>query len=196
MKTTKPLHRSVVFRQKTLNAILNSFADSLNDGPLFSYENVRDDRWFYRGTDHFLSAPCDHARWRLSYASVDLTPLDYLSHRYYLGGYLTIENGFNNSVERVIDAMTCRIIALDDGSGRGVSLFATIDCIGLGNYDVRRIRRNLTDLLRIERPDVRLASVNVFSTHAHSCVDTQGLWTDTLKTVCHNLKKNKSGKGT
>lgn len=196
MKTPEQIHRAVAFRQKALNTILNGFADSLRDGPSFSCEKDRDGRWFYQGTAPFLSKPADDARWRLGYACVDLTPTDYRSHRYYLGGYLTIENGFNNSVERVIDAMSCRIIALDDGSGRGVSLFATIDCIGLGNYDVRRIRRNLSDLIRIERPDVRLASVNVFSTHAHSCVDTQGLWTDTLKTVCRNLKKNKTGRGT
>lgn len=196
MKSPEKLHRAVAFRQKALYAILNGLADSLNDGPSFFSEKERDGRRFYPGTAHFLDAPAENARWQLGYSCVDLTPADYRTHRYYLGGYLTIENGFNNTVERVIDAMSCRIIALDDGSGRGVSLFATVDCIGLGNYDVRRIRRNLEDLLRVERPDVRLASVNVFSTHAHSCVDTQGLWTDTLKTVRRNLKKNKTGRGT
>ena len=191
----KSYHKRIARRQKALNRLLNGLADSLNDGPSFTPAAQRDGAWFYEGTKTFRKEPAPGARWRLGYACVDLTPRDYGSRPYYLGGYLTIENGFNNKVERVIDKMQCRIIALDDGSGRGVSLFGTVDCIGLGNADIRRIRRDFADRLRRDLPDLPVASVNLFSTHAHSCVDTQGLWTDTLKTVCHNLKKNKTGRG-
>jgi hypothetical protein len=50
--------------------------------------------------------------------------------------------------------------------------------------------------MKYTHPEAKIASVNVFSTHAHSCVDTQGLWTDTVSKVLHNKKKNKKGKGT
>ena len=188
--------RFVRFAEKVLVKGLGGLADKLENGPGFVGEEHDTSAFFYRGSNAFLSAPAENARWRLGYAIVDLTPADYRTHDYYLGGYLTAENGFNNKVNAVIDKMQCRIIALDDGSGRGVSLFAVIDCIGAGNRHIKLIRRHLADLLKYSGLNETLCSVNVFSTHAHSCVDTQGLWTATGKKLKRNFKKNRTGKGT
>lgn len=186
----------VDFTQKTLYKLLGGFADSLDDGPGFVPESADQNAYFYPGNDIFRESPAENAKWRLGYACVDLTPRDYKTRDYYLGGYLTPDNGFNNRVENAVDKMMCRIISLDDGSGRGASVFATIDCIGTGNRHIKLIRRRFEDLLRVNGITEKPVSVNVFSTHAHSCVDTQGLWTATGKKAVRNLKKNRSGKGT
>ena len=185
----------VSFAEKALHRALGGFAARLENGPGFVGEQYPAEKWFYKGNNRFLDAPAPGARWRLGYAIADLTPQDYRERDYYLGGYLTGANGYNNRVETVIDKMQCRIVALDDSSGRGVSVFAVVDCIGLGNRHIKLIRRKLTDLLRVGNVAETLCSVNVFSTHAHSCVDTQGLWTATGKKLAHNLKKNLTGRG-
>lgn len=182
--------------QKTLYKVLGGYADKLNDGPSFINAADYDSRYFFKGNDKFRKIAVKGTKWSLGAAVVNLNPTDYKERDYYLGGYLTIENGFNNRIQSIIDRMSCRIIALDDGSGRGVSLFGTIDCIGTGNSDIKRIRRRFTDIMKYTHPEAKINTVNVFSTHAHSCVDTQGLWTDTLGKLKHNRKKNKTGKGT
>ncbi len=186
----------VRFTEDTIHKILGGYADSLQDGPKFISAGEYDSRYFFSGTSKFQKNPSKKAVWRLGYAITDLTPYDFSSKDYYLGGYLTPDNGFNNRIQSIVDKMQCRIIALDDNSGNGTSFFATIDCIGTGNTDIKLIRRRFIDLMKYKYPDAKIASVNVFSTHAHSCVDTQGLWTDTLSKVLHNRKKNKTGKGT
>lgn len=188
--------KKVRLTEKTIYKLLGGLADRLENGPGFVGEDYDATRWFCPGDAAFRKRAAANAKWRLGYATADLTPGDYRTHDYYLGGYLTAENGFNNRVESVVDQMRCRVIALDDMSGRGVSLFATIDCIGTGNRHVKMIRRHLADLMKYGGMEERLCTVNVFSTHAHSCVDTQGLWTATFRKVKHNLKKNRTGKGT
>lgn len=186
----------VRFTEKTIYKLLGGFADSLNDGPSFISAADYDSDYFFEGSKKFRKTASKNAKWKLGYAIADLTPYDYLERDYYLGGYLTPDNGFNNRIQKIIDKMQCRIIALDDNSGNGTSFFGTIDSIGTGNADIKLIRRRFTDLMKYKHPEAKIASVNIFSTHAHSCVDTQGLWTDTLSKVLHNKKKNKKGKGT
>ena len=113
--------RFVRFAEKVLTKGLGGIAAKLENGPGFVGEDFDAAVDFYPGSSEFLSAPAENARWRLGCAVADLTPEDWRTHDYFLGGYLTAENGFNNRVNAVIDKMQCRIIALDDGSGRGVS---------------------------------------------------------------------------
>lgn len=186
----------VRFTEKTIYKLLGGFADSLNDGPSFINASDYDSEFFFEGNKKFRKTVSKNAKWKLGYSIVDLTPYDFSEKDYYLGGYLTPDNGFNNRIQKIIDKMQCRIIALDDNSGNGTSFFGTIDCIGTGNADIKVIRRRFLDLMKYKHPEAKISSVNIFSTHAHSCVDTQGLWTDTLSKVLHNKKKNKKGKGT
>ncbi len=187
----------ISFAEKAVTGVVGKFADSLNDdGPCFvSYKDYKNE-YFFCGNNEFRKKAKRTAKWKLGYAIADLTPYDFKNHDYYLGGYLTGTNHFNNKVETLVDKMQCRIIALDDSSGRGPSFFGTIDCIGFGGTDIKTVRRNFLELLNKKYPDVTPNSVNIFSTHAHSCVDTQGLWTNTISNVKRNYKKNKRGKGT
>ncbi len=140
---------------------------------------------FYSGTEEFLDEPADGAHWELGYAKASLVPDDILEKgtEYYLGGFMTIDNGMNNKIEEVIDDMQIRAVAISDGSGRGVTVIANVDCIGFCNSDIKVVRQYLDEL----DVGVELNSVNISSTHCHSCIDTQGLWTDTFKKVFGNI---------
>lgn len=152
-----------------------------------SFKDIKDKNndQFYEGTGSRLDEPGENAQWSLGYSQVSLIPDDWESHTYYLGGFIDINNGFVNKVETVLDDMRARVIAISDGSGRGVTVFATVDCIGMTNADIRNIRKAVENL----NLGVELSSINVCSTHCHSCIDTEGLWTNLLPKAIGNLIK-------
>lgn len=182
---------------KVFHSALGAFSNSLKDGdgflPLDAF--VKEDKDFYKGTVPFLKKPKRGAKWCVGSAQASLVPEDILKRPYYLGGYISPDNGFKNLIKYVIDNMAARCIAIDDGSKRGISVFCTVDCIGITNADIRNIRKAFSELFSKEYPDKTLASVNVFSTHTHSCIDTEGLWTDLFGKIHRNIKRNRSGKG-
>lgn len=141
---------------------------------------------FYSGTGDLLKEPAADACWRLGYANASLVPDDWQEYQYYLGGFISAENFFTNKVESVIDDMKVRVITIDDNSGRGISVFATVDCIGTTNGNIKEIRRQL-----VEKAGGKydFASINVCSTHCHSCIDTEGLWTNNMAKILENLVK-------
>ena len=157
--------------------------DSKNFKKLSEY---KDDN-FYSGNKELLDEPAADACWNLGYAKASLVPDDVLEKgtEYYLGGFMTFDNGMNNKIEEIIDDMQIRVIALDDGSGRGISVYANVDCIGFCNGDIQTVRKYFKELM----PDTDFASVNITSTHCHSCIDTQGLWTNQFKKIFGNLFK-------
>ena len=182
---------------KVLTSILSILGDVLNEPSFFKSESTYTNDNFYSGDDEFLTTDEAAANsWSLGYSNVSLIPTNYLDWDIYLGGYIMIENGFSNKVEGVIDDMKARVIAIDDGSGRGISLFATIDCIGMTNKDIKQIRERFASAFAAKYPDKKLVSVNVFSTHTHSCIDTEGLWTGTVRKAMTNLIKNVMNVGT
>ncbi len=180
---------------KTINGALKLFADSIKvgDEAILSEKYVTEN--FYEGTPQFLNESDEKSKWSLGFADVILTPTDYQKRPYYMGGYMVPDNKFKNLIEDVVDDMMGRAIALDDGSDRGVSVFCTIDCIGITNGDIRGIRKLFKQKAKKAFPDKKFASVNVFSTHAHSCVDTQGLWTEFPSKLLRNLNRKYTGRG-
>ncbi len=180
---------------KTINGALGAFSLTLKDGREFSDFDSYKAENFYEGTKRFLKNPSKNGKWHLGYGCVDLVPDDILERPYYLGGYLSPDDNFKNLVQFVIDSMKARIIVLDDNSGRGLSVFCTVDCIGITNADIRKIRKRFAELLKEKHPEKKVASVNVFSTHTHSCIDTEGLWTDLFGKIHRNIKRNRTGKG-
>ena len=179
--------------EKTLDFLIGKAAGSLKDGPLFENECDYVSRDFYEGTPCFLSSPAENAAWSLGYASASLIPPDWRTHDYYLGGYMVADNKFKNRVESVADDMRARCIAVSDGSGRGVNVFCVIDSIGIANADIRNIRSELKKSLSEKNNNIILSSVNVCSTHTHSCIDTEGLWTGGPRKILENYKRSKRG---
>ena len=176
---------------KTLEILLTGILGGLNlpikDNPKFVKEADYKLTDFYSGNDEFVDEAGENNVWKLGSSSVSLVPTDYTEKKYYIGGFIGIENGFTNLVEDVADDMKARVIAIDDNSGRGVSLFATVDCIGMTNNDIKTIRKLAAERFAKEYPEVTLASINVFSTHCHSCIDTEGLWTNLFGKIFKNL---------
>lgn len=129
---------------------------------------------FLEGHDEFIDeAQAEY--WKVGYARRVLTPEDVDSHRYFLGGFLKFPA---QEATGVVDDLAVRAIVLDDNSGRGAVAFAYIDGIGLMSGEIKEIRENLSDITGKDG----LISINVGSTHAHSGIDTQGLWGNIPKT--------------
>lgn len=162
--------------------VLNTFMgenDKFVDADEYYYDN------FYSGTDEFISQAKPGASWSLGQAEASLVPEDWQDEKYdlYLGGFISEQNLFTNDVREILDDMKVRVIAMDDGSGRGTSVFATIDSIGIANGDARAIRALLSDFAK----ENNINSINIFSTHTHSGIDTQGLWTEIFRKWPKNI---------
>lgn len=175
------------FAAKVLDKVMTGFSFAVNsllkegDNFVEKEDFVLDN--FYEGTKENLEKPAKEAVWSLGYDTTTLVPEDYLERGLFLGGFMTIENGFVNKITGNHDDMKVRTIALSDGSGRGISVFATIDSIGMTNTDIRDIRGLLSDFAK----ENNINSLNIFTTHSHSGIDTQGLWTNNLKNIPKNL---------
>ena len=133
---------------------------------------------FMPGNEEFIDAPAEGAAWSLGYSSASIIPDDFSKGIYCKGGYTV-----NKKLTDCLDDLRVRVIALNDGSGRGTAVFAIVDGLGLANSDVRRIRAAVADYAR----ENNIVSINVSATHVHSGIDTQGIYTDTFNNVFKNL---------
>ena len=202
-----------------LNFILKLFSGLFDNGPGFVPETDALNKAaqnFYEGTAEkiendpekpeddqykFQTSAKANAQWNLGYANASLIPNDYSNGTYYIGGYIAIENGFSNVVEGIAeipgigkDDMKVRCVAIKDAKDSDkVALFATIDCIGITNADIKDIRALVANYAA-ENNIKDIAAINVSSTHTHSCIDTEGLWTKLLYKLAHNGIVNGTGK--
>lgn len=138
---------------------------------------------FYEGTETFLDAPADNAKWSLGFAKASIVP-DSLadgSKEYYTGGY------FTQKVSSVYDDQGVNAIALSDGSGRGTAVFAAIDGLGVGNADIRAIRAAVAEKLSEKGVENDIMAININSTHCHTVIDTQGFSLNLIKEMFTNM---------
>ncbi|MBQ7115392.1 MAG: hypothetical protein IJN94_03125 [Clostridia bacterium] len=186
-----------------LNFVLKLFSGLFDNGPGFVDQDEAEAKAelnFYDGTAEktsdnkykFQTSAKTDAKWNLGYSNTSLIPNDYSNGTYYIGGYIAIENGFSNVVEGIAeipgigkDDMKARCIAINDGTDNGTVLFATIDCIGITNADIKDIRAIVAAYAEENSID-DIVAINVSSTHTHSCIDTEGLWTKLLYKLAHN----------
>lgn len=181
----------------TLLRIVTDFLSSLfGNGPTFYPESdtTLQDRInanYYEGTGkNFQTTAAPGAQWNLGYSNASLIPSDYDNGTYYIGGYISIENGFTNVVEGIAeipgigqDDMKVRCMAISDNNNKNNTvLFAVIDSIGVTNADIKDIRALLADFAA----DNNIVSINVSSTHCHSGIDTEGLWTRNIAKLVSN----------
>lgn len=178
-----------------VDKLMNGLAGALNgvmkeNSKFVSEEDYVYDN-FYEGTGEFLTEPSEDARWRLGQSSMSLVPENWQDYDLFLGGFISEQNLFTNDVREILDDMKVRVIALDDGSGRGISVFATVDSIGMSNGDIRHIRGILTEFAKTKG----INSINIFATHTHSGIDTQGLWTEIYRKWPKNIVSAIAGIG-
>ncbi len=126
---------------------------------------------FLAGRDEYKHTADVGNYWSLGYASRSLIPDDFESGKYYLGRDL-----MNKKAEGIYDDMRIRAAVLDDNSGDGAVVLASIDCLGVTSTDARAIRAGVLDYCKANNIDV--SSINIMSTHAHSALDTQGVSTE------------------
>ena len=162
---------------------------------------LEDHAGFLKGHDKFIDEPSGEKVWHLGYDKKSILPDDFAESqmKYARGSYAPW--GYTNEVYKDEDGndefFGVRTIVLDDGSGRGSASFSSIDCIGLANADVRKIRAAVADYAAKNN----IVSINVSATHTHSGIDTQGVWNGPLLTIANNalasltfgLIKTKSG---
>ncbi len=169
--------------------MLGGFIDSLirllgvltptPDYPTVEEYFASDSENFYKGTESFIDNAADGAKWSLGFGKESIVP-DNLrdgSKKYYTGGY------FTQKVNGVFDDQKAVAIALNDGSGRGTTIFASIDGIGVANADVRAIRSAVEQKLKEKEVDSDINAININATHCHTVIDTQGIGLDLLPKI-------------
>ena len=151
---------------------------------------------FYPGMETFLDAPAEGARWLLGYARASVIPdgwFDPETKLYtgpgdvFVGGSPKGEDPLRPIIDdkvpkELIDDMCVRVTALDDGSGRGTVVFASLDTYAITSYDIRVIRSRLRDFAARNN----LVSINIGMLHQHSSIDTFGWNGPLLKSLFLN----------
>lgn len=120
------------------------------------------------GTDEFLTESAEGARFALGYDSRSIIEgFDVVGNTYVAGG-IAFKKKIATSVE---DDLKVRTAAVSDSSGRGTSVFLTLDAYGLSLPDVREIRSRLSSFASQNN----INSITVSVLHQHSAVDTLGM---------------------
>lgn len=136
------------------------------------------------GTEKFLDAPAEGAKWSLGYAQNSIIEgQQVIGKNHFVSGGISITAKYPT---KIIDDSKVRVIAMNDGSGRGTVVFAVLDAYGLANRDVREIRARIAEYAKKNN----IVSVNVAVLHQHSAVDTFGMNGDIVQAVFLNPLKN------
>ncbi len=136
------------------------------------------------GTEVFLDTPAENAQWSLGYAQNSIIEgQQVIGSQHYVSGGISLSAKYPT---KIIDDSKVRVIAMNDGSGRGTVVFAVLDAYGLANKDVREIRSRIADYAK----EKNIVSVNVAVLHQHSAVDTFGMNGNIVTAVLLNPLKN------
>ncbi|MBQ3603377.1 MAG: hypothetical protein IJA02_06035 [Clostridia bacterium] len=145
-----------------------------------------DEIGFMPGRNTYQTETKAENEWKLGYASASLLPEDINSGKYNLGRDL-----LNKLAEGVYDDQRIRVIAIDDNSGEGAVIWGAIDGMGVTSTDTRTIRKAV--LAYCEEKGIKVASINISATHAHSVLDTQGVSTEFFRKLAGSFWKNLLG---
>ncbi len=189
-RANEPLTRTLA---SVIDTVMNAFAGALNlvmkENNKFVPENEYVYDNFFEGTAEFIEKADKDAVWSLGHSEASLVPANWQDYDLFLGGFISEQNLFTNDVREILDDMKVRVIALSDGSGRGTAVFATVDSIGMSNGDIRIVRGMLQEFAK----ENNINSINIFATHTHSGIDTQGLWTEIYRKWPLNIGSAMSG---
>lgn len=167
-----------------IDALVKGINKNISSVKFEKKENFTNDM-FFEGMEDYLSAPAENAVWSLGYGSASLQTGDELDGKHYVGGSLSFPK--SKAATAIYDDQRVRVIAINDGSGRGTLVFAVIDGFGISSTDVRGIRKELADFATANN----IAGINISVLHQHSCVDTFGMNGDLLKMIFTNPALNR-----
>lgn len=161
----------------TLNVVVEGLVKTIctiyldpNDWQHFDNYDA-DEIGFMPGRETYRTEAAEGAVWKLGYAKKSIVPEDIDSGKYNLGRDL-----LNKYAEGVYDDQCIRVTVLDDNSGEGAVVLAAVDALGVTSTDTRSIRKAILEYCK--ENDIKVASINISATHAHSALDTQGVSTE------------------
>lgn len=173
---------------KLADQIIDALVKGINKNiPSVKFEQKENftSEMFFEGMEDYLSAPASNAVWSLGYGSASLQTGDELDGKHYVGGSLSFPK--TKAATAIYDDQRVRVIAINDGSGRGTLIFAVIDGFGISSTDVRGIRKELADFAKANN----IVGINISVLHQHSCVDTFGMNGDLVKMIFTNPALNR-----
>lgn len=129
---------------------------------------------FMPGRETYQNSASEDNVWKLGYSKKSIVPEDINSGKYNLGRDL-----LNKYAQGVYDDQCIRVAVIDDNSGEGAVVLGAIDALGVTSTDVRTIRKAVIEYC--EAQEIKVASINISATHAHSALDTQGVSTEFFK---------------
>ncbi len=176
----------------TLNVIVEGLVKSI----CTIYANPRDwqsiDEYdseeigFLPGRDTYQTSAGENNVWKLGYSKKSIVPDDIDSGKYNLGRDL-----LNKYAQGVYDDQCIRVAVIDDNSGEGAVVLGAIDALGVTSTDTRTIRKAVLEYC--ETQGIKVASINISATHAHSALDTQGVSTEFFKKLFGSYWRNLLG---
>lgn len=169
---------------KIIDVLVKNINKNISSVKFEQKENFTSDM-FFEGMEDYLTAPAASSVWSLGYGSASLQTGDELDGKHYVGGSLSFPK--SKAATAIYDDQRVRVIAINDGSGRGTLIFAVIDGFGISSTDVRGIRKELADFAKANN----IVGINISVLHQHSCVDTFGMNGDLVKMIFTNPALNK-----
>lgn len=191
--------RKTKFMEWLLNdAVLGTIAKLI---PNYSFvhkdSDKLDDENFYEGNEA-IDTNSDNYTWKVGYDAESIIPDDFgRGFKYARGSYCPwgYSKDFYTDDDGNKETMKVRTVILDDNTGRGLIAICSIDCIGISNTDVKKIRAAMADFAA----EKNIVSIDISAIHSHMAIDSQGVWGAPLSTAFHNflsltgLVKPKSG---
>ena len=155
-----------------VKSICTIYADPRDWQSMDEYD--ADEIGFMPGRETYQTSAGENNVWKLGYAKKSIVPEDIDSGKYNLGRDL-----LNKYAEGVYDDQCIRVAVIDDNSGGGAVVLGAIDALGVTSTDIRTIRKAVIE--HCQTQGIRVASINISATHAHSALDTQGVSTEFFK---------------
>lgn len=141
---------------------------------------------FLPGRDTYQTEAAQNAVWKLGYSKKSIVPEDIESGKYNLGRDL-----LNKYAKGVYDDQCIRVTAIDDNSGEGIVVLGAIDALGVTSTDTRAMRKAVLEYCKTK--GIKVASINISATHAHSALDTQGVSTEFFTKLFASFWRNLLG---
>lgn len=141
---------------------------------------------FYAGDEKFLDEAADGAKWSLGYGDESIIPDDFGAlFKYARGSYVPwfYAKDYYTDDDGNKETMKVRTVILDDNSGRGKLLICSVDCIGISNVDVLKIREGMADFAK----ENNVKAIEISAIHSHMAIDSQGVWGHPLTTIINNI---------
>lgn len=145
-----------------------------------------DEIGFMPGRETYQTSAGENNVWKLGYSKKSIVPDDIDSGKYNLGRDL-----LNKYAQGVYDDQCIRVAVIDDNSGEGAVVLGAIDALGVTSTDTRTIRKAVLEYC--EAQGIKVASINISATHAHSALDTQGVSTEFFKKLFGSFWRNLLG---